>query len=93
MVTRILVEKRDGFNVEAVALREELIRSLHLEGLKSLRIVNCYDLEDVDGSNLARIKTSILSEPNVDVVSEETFEMAPTDIAYPHQRCQRSWGA
>ena len=82
MVTRILVEKRDGFNVEAVALREELIRSLHLEGLKSLRIVNCYDLEDVDGSNLARIKTSILSEPNVDVVSEETFEMAPTDIAF-----------
>jgi len=82
MVTRILVEKRNGFNVEAEALRDELVRSLHLENLESLRIVNCYDFDAVDPSNLERIKSSILSEPNVDIVSEETFEMAPAEIAF-----------
>ncbi len=82
MVTRILVEKRIGFNVEAVALRDELVRSLHLEGLESLRIVNCYDLEEVSASNLESIKSSILSEPNVDTVTEEGFEVAPFEVAF-----------
>ncbi len=73
MVTRILVEKKEGFNVEAVALKEAINHLLHIKTLEGLRIINCYDLEAVDADDLAMIKTSILSEPNVDVVNEGAF--------------------
>ena len=59
MVTRILVEKKEGFNVEAVALKEAINHLLHIKTLEGLRIINCYDLEAVDTRDLAMIKTSI----------------------------------
>lgn len=31
MVTRILVEKRAGFDVEAMALKEDIMKTLHME--------------------------------------------------------------
>lgn len=82
MVTRILVEKKEGFNVEAVALKEAINHLLHIESLEGLRIINCYDLEAVDANDLEMIKTSILSEPNVDVVNEGAFSPQNGDIAF-----------
>lgn len=82
MVTRILVEKLEGFNVEAIALRDELVRTLHIQNLEAVRIINCYDLEDVGFSDLENIKTSILSEPNVDCVNEEQFEIGSSESAF-----------
>lgn len=73
MVTRVLVEKKEGFNVEAVALKEAINHLLHIKSLKGLRIINCYDLEAVDAEDLEKIKTSILSEPNVDAVNEGNY--------------------
>lgn len=82
MVTRVLVEKKVGFNIEAVALKEELKSSLKLDALKNVRIINCYDLEDVNEGDLANIKRSILSEPNVDDVSDMTFSMCDNEKAF-----------
>lgn len=82
MVTRVLVEKKNGFNVEAIALMEELKSSLHLDALKKVRIVNCYDLEDVSNDDLVNIKKSILSEPNVDDVTESTFSLNEAERAF-----------
>lgn len=70
MVKRILVEKKEGFNVEAKAMLRDLKQTLHLEGLKGVRIVNAYDLEGVNLQKLDEIKALILSEPNVDSVKE-----------------------
>jgi len=82
MVTRIWVEKIKGFNVEANALRNELVKTFHIENLEAVRIVNCYDLEDVSVVDLQSIKTFILSEPNVDFVGEESFELEKDEIAF-----------
>ncbi|GAB6107867.1 phosphoribosylformylglycinamidine synthase [Fusibacter bizertensis] len=76
MVTRILVEKRNGFNVEAHALEEEITRNLHIEGVESLRIINCYDMEGVPEEALDQIINTILSEPNVDHVYRDGFKLS-----------------
>lgn len=82
MVTRVLVEKKKGFNIEALALMEELRSSLKLNGLESVRIINCYDLEDVSESDLENIKRSILSEPNVDDVTDSTISVSASERAF-----------
>lgn len=82
MVTRVLVEKKSGFNIEALALMEELRTSLNLNGLESVRIINCYDLEDVSEADLANIKRSILSEPNVDAVTDSMISLGTTERAF-----------
>ena len=82
MVTRILVEKRSGFNVEAVALKEEIMRNLHIEGIKKLRIINCYDMEGVSEEALDQIVNTILSEPNVDHVCQDSFELMQGEQAF-----------
>ncbi|SET53087.1 phosphoribosylformylglycinamidine synthase [Natronincola peptidivorans] len=71
MVKRVCVEKKPGFNVEAVSLKNDLVNTLHLAALKGVRIINVYDLEDVNIKRLEDIKTLVLSEPNVDIVTED----------------------
>ena len=82
MVTRILVEKKKGFNVEAMALMAELKSSLHLNTLENLRIINCYDLEDVSEHELSSVKGAVLSEPNVDHVTVGQFKPNPNERAF-----------
>jgi len=82
MVTRILVEKTSGFDIEAKSLRDELVKTLHLENLEGVRIVNCYDMEGVETAALETIKASVLSEPNVDRVYEGHFEANADEMAF-----------
>ena len=73
MVSRIYVEKKSGFDVEAQQLRAELA-SVVTEGLAPdarLRIVNRYDVEGIDAELFGRCVPIVFSEPQVDVTSRE----------------------
>ena len=48
MVYRIYVEKKPGFDGEAQGLYHELTELLGIQGLKSLRLLNRYDVEGID---------------------------------------------
>ena len=48
MVYRIYVEKKKAFAHEAAALKSELVKLLQIENLEDLRIVNRYDVENLD---------------------------------------------
>ena len=48
-VRRILVEKRQGFDLEAKALKKDLIESLHIDTIENVRILNRYDIEGIYG--------------------------------------------
>ena len=48
MVYRVYVEKKAGFDHEAAALYGELKSFLGLEGLTGVRILNRYDVENID---------------------------------------------
>ena len=50
MVYRIYVEKKREFAHEAASLKSEIVKLLQIDGLEELRIVNRYDVENLDKS-------------------------------------------
>ena len=71
MVSRIYVEKRPGFDVEAQQLLAEL-HTVISEGLPpaaGLRIINVYDVEGISEELFDHCVPTVFSEPQVDVAS------------------------
>ena len=50
MVYRVYVEKKPGFDHEASALYSELKSFLGIRGLTGVRILNRYDVENIDAA-------------------------------------------
>lgn len=73
-VKRVLVEKRNGFDLEARALKKDIEESLHITSVDSLRVLNRYDVEGISDEVFQNAANSIFSEPNLDVVY---FEEVP----------------
>ncbi|HBY3199894.1 TPA: phosphoribosylformylglycinamidine synthase [Clostridioides difficile] len=71
MVRRVLVEKREGFDLEAKALKKDLVESLHIDNIENLRILNRYDVEGISEEVYENATKTIFSEPNLDVVYYE----------------------
>ena len=77
MVSRIYVEKKPGFDVEAQQLASEL-RAVISEGLSptaKLRIINLYDVEGATEELFERCVPVVFSEPQVDA----TYRELPVD--------------
>ena len=72
-VIRIFVEKRDGMNVVANETKWDLRHNLGIRAIEELRFVNRYDIEGLSREDFDRAKTTILSEPNQDLIYEETL--------------------
>ncbi len=73
-VKRLLVEKRDGFNLEAKALMKDIADSLHIDCITDLRLLNRYDIEGLSDEVCDYAAKTIFSEPNLDIVYKETVE-------------------
>ncbi|MEA1975476.1 MAG: phosphoribosylformylglycinamidine synthase [Bacillota bacterium] len=69
MITRIYVEKKENFNVESKNLLKEIKENIHIN-LDGIRIINTYDIQNLGLEVKDEIVKTILSEPNVDSVSE-----------------------
>ena len=74
-VFRCFVEKKRPFAVEANGVRNELTKTLLLSSVEDVRVINRYDIENIDSNDWDNAVRNILSEPQVDDVYEET---APT---------------
>ncbi len=75
-IKRVFVEKKEGFNGEAIRLLAELRENLGLGSLNEVRILNRYDLSGITEEQLSSVITNVLSEPNMDQVyyEEPDFE-------------------
>ncbi len=73
MVYRIFVEKRPGLSPEAANLLGDLRSFLGIQSLEGVRILNRYDVENIDPAVYAAAKGTVFSEPQVDVTYDETF--------------------
>lgn len=71
MVRRVFVEKKAGFDVEAVALAKDLRENLGLETLKQVRIFNRYDVEGIEEAQFLQFCEQVFAEPAVDTFSLE----------------------
>ena len=70
MLYRVFVEKKPGLDPESAKLLADCRTFLGLAGLERLRVLNRYDLEGLDESLFQRVKGTVLSEPQLDTVTE-----------------------
>ncbi len=82
MVRRIYVEKKEGFNVEALGVLTDLKENLSLDGLKSVRIVNRYDTDGITDAEYEAAKASVFYEPPVDNAYDEDIEIDPSSKVF-----------
>lgn len=69
-ITRIFVEKNDGFRVEAESLRSELNENLRLN-IRELRLLNVYDLAGFSAELLERCRYTVFGETVTDTVTDD----------------------
>ena len=69
MVYRVYVEKRPGFAPEAAGALADFRSFLGLKGLENVRILNRYDVEDIEPELFETAKRTIFSEPQLDIVT------------------------
>ena len=67
------VEKKQPYAVTAKELTEDIKGYLEIDGLKEVRVLVRYDVENLSEDTYKKALTSVFSEPPVDDVYEETF--------------------
>ena len=72
-VIRIFVEKRQGMNIVADQTKWDLRHNLGIKNIEELRFINRYDIEGLSQEDFDKAKNIVLSEPNQDVIYEETL--------------------
>lgn len=77
-VKRIYVEKKAPFAVKARELKEEIGSYLGISGVKDVRVLIRYDVENLSEETFERAVNSVFSEPPVDILYRETIEI-PAD--------------
>jgi len=70
MVYRIFVEKREGLRNEAKALLSDINHLLSITSLTDLRVINRYDVENIDRELFDYAVGTVFSEPQLDVACE-----------------------
>ncbi len=71
MVYRIYVEKKEGLQHEAKSLLGDLQDLLQLKSLTDVRILNRYDVENIDDKLFEASQYTIFAEPQLDTVTKE----------------------
>ena len=71
MVYRVCVEKKPGLAPECASLLSDCRSFLNLTGLTNIRIWNRYDAEGMDKDLFDYACTTVFSEPQLDLTSEE----------------------
>ena len=77
MVYRVYVEKKEELANEARSLREDIRQLLRISSLERVRILNRYDVENIDSGLFDYAVKTVFSEPQLDLVSDTL----PTDAA------------
>lgn len=81
-VRRIFVEKREGFNVEALELLKDIKENLSIKQLYSIRILNRYDISGISDEEFQNAKKIIFSEPVTDNIFDEKIEIRDKDNVF-----------
>ncbi len=77
MVYRIYVEKKKEFAFEAKTLKNEAVNLLGIKNLEDIRIINRYDVENIDKQLFDYAVKTVFSEPQTDIATDKVeFEKA-----------------
>ncbi len=78
-IKRLFVEKKQGFDIEAKALKTDLIENLGLSGLTDARVINRYDIDGITDDELLKVLPVVYAEPQVDNVIFENLDIPEGD--------------
>ena len=79
-IKRLYVEKKEGCDIEAASLFNDIKVNLGVDGLERLKILNRYDVEGISDKDFQAAKTTIFSEPPVDRVYEENYDFGASRV-------------
>ena len=68
MVYRVYTEKKNGLTAEADSLTADAKNLLMIDGIEKIRILNRYDVENIDPVLFERSKSTVFAEPQLDNV-------------------------
>ena len=74
-VKRVYVEKKTEYAVQAKALKSEMKSYLGIKNVENVRVLIRYDIENISDATFETACNGIFSEPPVDTLYKETFEM------------------
>ncbi|MDD6742112.1 phosphoribosylformylglycinamidine synthase [Roseburia sp. MUC/MUC-530-WT-4D] len=74
-VRRVYVEKKPDFAVKAKELKHEIKHYLGIETVTAVRVLIRYDIENISEETYEKALKTVFSEPPVDNIYEETFEL------------------
>lgn len=74
-VRRIYVEKKPEFAVQAKELQSEIKNYLGIDTVNEVRVLIRYDMENISDATYEKAVRTVFSEPPVDIVYEETFDI------------------
>ncbi|MBO5682543.1 MAG: phosphoribosylformylglycinamidine synthase, partial [Clostridia bacterium] len=81
MVYRVYVEKKSELAHEAASLAGEIKNLLQIKGVTGVRVLNRYDVENIDKKLFDYAVTTVFSEPQLDVVTYDYECDGSTDFA------------
>lgn len=81
-VRRIYVEKKEAYAGQARELELELQNYLGIKGLKSVRVLNRYMIENISEDTYKAALNTVFMEPPIDILYEETFDANPDDRVF-----------
>ena len=70
MVYRVYVEKKEALANEAKALKNDIVSLLQIKGLSDLRLLNRYDVENIEKELYDYAVKTVFSEPQLDIVTD-----------------------
>ena len=70
MVYRVYTEKKKELATEALALKNDLVTLVRIAGLEHLRILNRYDVENIEKPLFDYAVKTVFSEPQLDIVTD-----------------------
>lgn len=82
MVRRIYVQKKNGFDIEAKGILKDLQENLQIKEVEGVIILNRYDVDGINDETYEKAKSTVFSEPQVDVCFDETYEFSEKDTVF-----------
>lgn len=79
-IKRLYVEKKEGCNIEAQSLLNDIKVNIGVDGISNIKILNRYDVEGISDKDFETAKTTIFSEPPVDMVFEENYDFGSSRV-------------
>ncbi|MCT4598933.1 MAG: phosphoribosylformylglycinamidine synthase [Vallitalea sp.] len=81
-IRRVFVEKIEGCNTEAKQLLENLRNNLFINNLIKVKVVNRYDISNITEEAYKNALYTILSEPQVDNLYQESYIVNNDEITF-----------